>query len=123
MPSRLASRRAEVLGLVGESGSGKTSLAWGIMRYLPRGAKESGRISLQGKDLTAASSAEIDAIRGRRIGMVFQDPGAPDRAGIAVMYRGDIVELIDVADLAAGARHAYTRSLLAAVPAPLAIRN
>ena len=64
----------EVLGLVGESGSGKTSLAWAIMRYLPAGVKEAGQISLKTKALTSASSAEIDAIRGRRIGMVFQDP-------------------------------------------------
>lgn len=64
----------EVLGLVGESGSGKTSLAWAIMRYLPTGAKEEGRISLKDKELTAASAAEISAMRGRRIGMVFQDP-------------------------------------------------
>ena len=64
----------EVLGLVGESGSGKTSLAWAIMRYLPAGAREAGQISLKTKQLTSASSAEIDAIRGRRIGMVFQDP-------------------------------------------------
>lgn len=64
----------EVLGLVGESGSGKTSLAWAIMRYLPTGAKEAGRISLKDKELTAASAAEISAMRGRRIGMVFQDP-------------------------------------------------
>ena len=64
----------EVLGLVGESGSGKTSLAWAIMRYLPTGAKEEGRISLKDKELTAASAAEISAMRGRRIGMVFQYP-------------------------------------------------
>jgi peptide/nickel transport system ATP-binding protein len=37
---------------------------------------------------------------------------------IAVMYRGDLVELISVADLAAGAKHPYTRSLIDAVPAP-----
>ena len=66
--------KGEVLGLVGESGSGKTSLAWAVMRYLPAGARESGRISLAGKELTAATPTEIDAIRGRRIGMVFQDP-------------------------------------------------
>ena len=42
---------------------------------------------------------------------------------IAVMYRGDLVEVISVADLAAGARHAYTRSLMEAVPAPLAKQN
>src|SRR3977135_884741 len=70
----LASSAGEVVGLVGESGSGKTSLAWAIMRYLPAGAKEAGKISLKDKELTSASGAEIDAIRGRRIGMVFQDP-------------------------------------------------
>jgi len=67
--------QGEVLGLVGESGSGKTSLAWAIMRYLPMRAKESGRIALAGIDLMNASGAVIDAIRGRRIGMVFHDPG------------------------------------------------
>ena len=66
--------RGEVLGLVGESGSGKTSLAWAIMRHLPQSARESGRVLLSGVDLMAASERDIDAIRGRRIGMVFQDP-------------------------------------------------
>src|SRR5688572_25632432 len=66
--------RGEVLGLVGESGSGKTSLAWAIMRYLPASAKESGAIALSGEDLIAATPADITAIRGKRIGMVFQDP-------------------------------------------------
>ncbi|MEO8132924.1 MAG: ABC transporter ATP-binding protein [Betaproteobacteria bacterium] len=67
--------QGEVLGLVGESGSGKTSMAWAIMRYLPASAKESGRIALGGKELNTATVDEIAAIRGRRIGMVFQDPG------------------------------------------------
>ena len=71
----LAINEGEVLGLVGESGSGKTSLAWAIMRHLPSTAKESGRIHLRSIDLIAARSHEIDAIRGKRIGMVFQDPG------------------------------------------------
>lgn len=66
--------RGEVLGLVGESGSGKTSLAWAIMRHLPHSAREQGVIRLGDKPLTGASEAEIDAIRGARIGMVFQDP-------------------------------------------------
>ena len=70
----LSIARGEVLGLVGESGSGKTSLAWAIMRYLPATARETGSIRLTGQDLLKASEAEIDAIRGRRIGMVFQDP-------------------------------------------------
>jgi peptide/nickel transport system ATP-binding protein len=66
--------KGEVLGLVGESGSGKTSLAWAIMRYLPHDAKESGRLSLGGQPLMTATPAQVDAIRGRKIGMVFQDP-------------------------------------------------
>jgi peptide/nickel transport system ATP-binding protein len=71
----LAIGRGEALGLVGESGSGKTSLAWAIMRALPHNARETGgSIRLAGEDLMTKRPAEIAAIRGRRIGMVFQDP-------------------------------------------------
>ena len=70
----LSIAKGEVLGLVGESGSGKTSLAWAIMRHLPKSAREAGAIRLTGQDLLKASEAEIEAIRGKRIGMVFQDP-------------------------------------------------
>ena len=71
----LAVARGEVLGLVGESGSGKTSLAFAIMRYLPATAREhGGAIRLNGDDLRRTSPREIDRVRGRRIGMVFQDP-------------------------------------------------
>lgn len=71
----LAIGRGEVLGLVGESGSGKTSLAWAVMRYLPGNAREAGgSIRLAGDDLTSKPQAEIERVRGRRIGMVFQDP-------------------------------------------------
>ncbi len=67
--------RGEVLGLVGESGSGKSSLALAIMRHLPGNALEtSGRIQLTGEDLMGASDRRMDGLRGRRIGMVFQDP-------------------------------------------------
>jgi peptide/nickel transport system ATP-binding protein len=71
----LAVHRGEILGLVGESGSGKTSLAWSIMRYLPKNAREpAGRILLSGENLLEKTDAEIEAFRGRRISMVFQDP-------------------------------------------------
>ena len=70
----LSIARGEVLGLVGESGSGKTSLAWAIMRHLPKSAREAGAIRLTGQDLLKVSEDEIEAIRGKRIGMVFQDP-------------------------------------------------
>jgi peptide/nickel transport system ATP-binding protein len=71
----LSVHRGEILGLVGESGSGKTSLAWSIMRYLPKNAREpSGRILLSGENLLEKTDAQIEAFRGRRISMVFQDP-------------------------------------------------
>lgn len=71
----LAIHRGEILGLVGESGSGKTSLAWSIMRYLAKNAHEpSGRILLGSKNLLETSERQMEAIRGKRISMVFQDP-------------------------------------------------
>ena len=67
----------EVLGLIGESGSGKSSLAAAILRALPRNAQESGgRIAFAGQNLRALSERLLRPIRGRRVGMVFQDPSA-----------------------------------------------
>ena len=68
--------RGEILGLVGESGSGKTSLAWSVMRFLPKNAVENnGRILLSGENLKEKSASEIRRIRGKKIAMIFQDPG------------------------------------------------
>jgi peptide/nickel transport system ATP-binding protein len=65
----------ETLGLVGASGSGKTSLAWAILRMLPANAREAGGgIALDGEDLRQANRRRLAHLRGRRIGMVFQDP-------------------------------------------------
>jgi peptide/nickel transport system ATP-binding protein len=65
----------EVLGLVGESGSGKSSLAWALMRYLPKNAREvSGSLALGDIDLQRVTAKQLTGIRGRRLGMVFQDP-------------------------------------------------
>lgn len=71
----LAIQPGEVLGLVGESGSGKSSLAWAIMRHLPRNARESGGgLKLGSLNLQGLTGAALTGLRGRRIGMVFQDP-------------------------------------------------
>jgi peptide/nickel transport system ATP-binding protein len=65
----------EVLGLVGESGSGKSSLAWAVMRHLPGNAREvGGSLRLDGEELRDMTPAQLRGVRGRRIGMVFQDP-------------------------------------------------
>ena len=68
----LVVQRGEVLGLVGESGCGKSTLARTILRLVP--ATE-GAIVLEGRNLTAAGSAEVTEAR-RRLQMVFQDPYA-----------------------------------------------
>jgi len=65
--------RGETLGLVGESGSGK-SVATQTITGLTRGADVQGRAVFDGNDLLHATRAELRAIRGPGIGMIFQDP-------------------------------------------------
>jgi peptide/nickel transport system ATP-binding protein len=62
------------LGIVGESGCGKSMTALAVMGLLPDGARASGRVLLDGKDLLRMDEAGLCALRGRRIGMVFQEP-------------------------------------------------
>jgi oligopeptide/dipeptide ABC transporter ATP-binding protein len=66
----------EMVGLVGESGCGKSVTAQSIMRLLPEPqiSIAGGRIMFCGRDLAQASSREMRAIRGRAIGMIFQEP-------------------------------------------------
>jgi peptide/nickel transport system ATP-binding protein len=64
----------EILGLVGASGSGKSMLAMAILQLLPANARLSGAVRLRGEELTAKSAAELQGVRGRDIGMVFQEP-------------------------------------------------
>jgi oligopeptide/dipeptide ABC transporter ATP-binding protein len=68
--------RGETLAIVGESGSGKTVTVLSILGLIPRPPAEvtSGTALFDGKDLLAASPPELEAIRGARIGVVFQDP-------------------------------------------------
>jgi peptide/nickel transport system ATP-binding protein len=66
----------ETVCLVGESGSGKTLTALSMLRLVrDRGAEiTGGEVRLDGRDLVSLSPAEISALRGRRIAMVFQEP-------------------------------------------------
>ncbi|MDY0743530.1 dipeptide ABC transporter ATP-binding protein [Paucibacter sp. R3-3] len=62
------------VALVGESGSGKSVTAMSILNLLPDNAEREGRIEFQGRDLLRASLRDLQAIRGREIACVFQDP-------------------------------------------------
>lgn len=67
----------ERLGLVGESGSGKSITALGVMGLLSRPARVAeGSILLAGTELVGMRRRELDAVRGARIAMIYQDPGA-----------------------------------------------
>lgn len=67
--------KGETLCIVGESGSGKSVTSKAIMGILsPNAMIEGGQILYRGIDLTKASETEFQRIRGRKIGMIFQDP-------------------------------------------------
>jgi peptide/nickel transport system ATP-binding protein len=63
----------QTLGIVGESGSGKSVTNLAIMG-LARGGRVSGEVLFQGRDLLKTHTAELRAIRGKQIAMIFQDP-------------------------------------------------
>ena len=65
----------EVMGIVGESGSGKSQEAYAIMGLLQSPGKViGGSITLEGEDVLAKSKAEMIAMRGSKVAMIFQNP-------------------------------------------------
>ena len=67
--------KGETLALVGESGSGKSVTAHSILRLLPDSASHpEGNIEFEGQDLLNFSTKSIRAIRGNKVGMIFQEP-------------------------------------------------
>jgi peptide/nickel transport system ATP-binding protein len=68
-------REGEVLAVVGESGCGKTMLALSILGLLPAAGRViSGQVRLGGKDLLQLAPHELRNVRGKQLGMVFQEP-------------------------------------------------
>lgn len=130
--------KGETFALVGESGSGKTTLGRAILRINPCSA---GEILFEGKRISGKISHEEDRNVVRNIQMIFQDPAASlnERATIeycvseglynfhlykdeadriAVIHRGEIVEIAESETLFEYPIHPYTVSLLSTVPMP-----
>ncbi|XID95594.1 ABC transporter ATP-binding protein [Paenibacillaceae bacterium WGS1546] len=69
----LSVRENEIVAIVGESGSGKSALAYSIMGLHNR-AKIAGTILFGGRNLTALPPSKLNKLRGKEMGMIFQDP-------------------------------------------------
>ncbi|HXQ52154.1 MAG TPA: ABC transporter ATP-binding protein [Stellaceae bacterium] len=113
----------ETVGMVGESGCGKTVTGLSLVALLPADASRiTGRISLEGKDLTRLSRREMQRIRGRRIAMIFQEPMSALDPVFTIGRQ--ITETIQ-AHFPVGAREARERAIeaLAAVGIPLPARR
>ncbi len=72
----LSVEKGQTVGIVGESGSGKSVTCYSMLGLIPMppGRIEGGTANFDGVDLLKMSRAELRAIRGRRISMIFQDP-------------------------------------------------
>ncbi|MCL2805180.1 MAG: dipeptide/oligopeptide/nickel ABC transporter permease/ATP-binding protein [Treponema sp.] len=68
-------KKGETLGIVGESGSGKSVSTLAIPGLLPKNAGVSGSICYEGKELINLDTEALREYRGRKIGMIFQEPG------------------------------------------------
>jgi peptide/nickel transport system ATP-binding protein len=116
-------RRGETFALVGESGCGKSMTALSIMRLLPEaGSVVGGSVELDGRDLMQLPESEMRDVRGRRIGMIFQEPALSLNP---VMTAGDqITEALKRhTGLAGPALDARVLELLDAVRIPDAARR
>ncbi|MDR0431987.1 MAG: ABC transporter ATP-binding protein [Bifidobacteriaceae bacterium] len=88
--------RGEVVAIVGESGSGKTVTAMSILGLLPKNATVSGSVRFDGRELCGLSERELRGVRGRAVGMVFQDPVAALDPVFTIGFQiGEVVRLAE----------------------------
>jgi oligopeptide/dipeptide ABC transporter ATP-binding protein len=112
-------REGEILGLVGESGSGKSMTLRSILRLIRPPGRVAGEILWRGRDLVPLREAEMRAIRGREIGMIFQEPMTALNPVLSV-GRQILENLLAHTDLGRAARRRRAIELLdlVGIPAP-----
>jgi oligopeptide/dipeptide ABC transporter ATP-binding protein len=72
----LVVRRGESVGVVGESGSGKSATCLAVLGLHPKGTQVEGQVLFQGRDLASLDDRAMRSVRGKQIGLVYQDPMA-----------------------------------------------
>ncbi|MCC7271188.1 MAG: ABC transporter ATP-binding protein [Alphaproteobacteria bacterium] len=108
----------EILCVVGESGSGKSMLANAVMGLLPpQVTAETGTVVFEGRDLLRLPAAEMEALRGARIAMIFQEPMTALNPLLRIGRQIEEVLAIHTG-LAGGARRERVRALLESVRLP-----
>lgn len=84
----------EIVALVGPSGSGKSTLAAAAMDLLPVEAIEQGVVRIEGADIRALPERELEALRGGRVGIVFQEPATALNPALTIGRQiGEVLEL------------------------------
>jgi peptide/nickel transport system ATP-binding protein len=114
----------ETVGIVGESGCGKTVTALSILQLLPPrlGRIVGGRILFEGTDLTKLSERQLRAVRGNRIGMIFQEPMTSLNPVLSIGHQ--IAEAVRIhKGFSAGAARTRARQMLDLVKIPDAARR
>ncbi|MBR0965394.1 ABC transporter ATP-binding protein [Bradyrhizobium diazoefficiens] len=118
----LSLQQGEALGLVGESGSGKSVTWLAALGLLPRQAKVTGSVRLDGREILGAPAAELDRVRGGRVAMIFQDPASALNPVLTI--RRQLCEALALhRDLSGEAVKAEARRLLDVVGIPDAKRR
>lgn len=111
---------SERVGLIGASGSGKSMLVKAITGLLPRAARVDGDITMGGTRLQAGDDAAFAALRGRYVGLVFQNPGAALNPVLSVEQQMGLPLRLHY-DLDAGERRDRVMTMLERVGLPASL--
>jgi peptide/nickel transport system ATP-binding protein len=112
-------RKGEILCVIGESGSGKSVLSGAIMGDYARGLTHSeGRIDFMGQDICQMTQAQLRALRGNRIAMIFQEPMAALNPAIRIGRQIEEIFEIHAPAMAVAERRERALALLASTHLP-----